>query len=94
MTNFSEAHIDFMKTYEHYKETKTRMFYNQSSDDIAILNYDNSDVMEAIKDIKSIKKYFSKEEIDGCHLKDRDIYYGMMKKLYLLMILRLKECIM
>ena len=38
-TNFTEAHIDFMKTYEHYKETKSRMFYSQSESDIAILNY-------------------------------------------------------
>ena len=69
-TNLSEAHIDFMKTYEHYKETKARMF------DIAIMNYSNSDVMEELKDIKSIKKYFSsKESIEGCHLVDRDIYY-------------------
>ena len=27
LTNFSEAHIDFMKTYSHYTETKSRMFY-------------------------------------------------------------------
>ena len=75
-TNLSEAHIDFMKTYEHYKETKARMFYQQDSVDIAIMNYSNSDVMEELKDIKSIKKYFSsKESIEGCHLVDRDIYY-------------------
>ena len=75
-TNLSEAHIDFMKTYEHYKETKARMFYQQNENDIAIMNYSNSDVMEELKDIKSIKKYFSsKESIEGCHLVDRDIYY-------------------
>ena len=75
-TNFTEAHIDFMKTYEHYKETKSRMFYNQSENDIAILNYSNNDVMEEMKNIKSIKKYFSsKDAIDGCHLVDDDIYY-------------------
>ena len=75
-TNFSEAHIDFMKTYEHYKETKTRMFYNQSKEDIAIMNYDNCDVMDALKNISSSKKYFSsKEDISGCHLVNRDIYY-------------------
>ena len=75
-TNFTEAHIDFMKTYEHYKETKSRMFYSQSENDIAIMNYDNNDVMEKLKDVKSVKKYFSsKESIDGCHLVDRDIYY-------------------
>ena len=76
LTNFSEAHIDFMKTYKHYKNTKSKMFYNQSSDDIAILNYDNEDVMEEMSRIKSEKKFFSSHHaIDGCHLIDRDIYY-------------------
>lgn len=75
-TNFSEAHIDFMKTYDHYKEVKSRMFYNQTSDDIAIMNYDNSDVMEKLNDVISIKRYFSsKEIIDGCHLEGDYIYY-------------------
>ena len=75
-TNLSEAHVDFMKTYEHYKETKARMFYQQNENDIAIMNHSNSDVMEELKNIKSIKKYFSsKESIEGCHLIDRDIYY-------------------
>ena len=75
-TNLSEAHVDFMKTYEHYKETKARMFYQQNENDIAIMNYSNSDVMDELKDIKSIKKYFSSSEsIEGCHLIDRDIYY-------------------
>ena len=76
VTNFSEAHIDFMKTYEHYKEVKAKMFYQQSSSDIAILNHDNLDVLNEMKNLVSQKKYFSsKESIEGCHLKDRDIYY-------------------
>ena len=75
-TNFSPAHIDFMKTYDYYKEVKSRMFYNQSSDDIAIMNYDNNDVMEKLEDVISIKRYFSsKENIDGCHLRGDYIYY-------------------
>ena len=76
VTNFSPAHIDFMKTYDYYKEVKSRMFYNQSSDDIAIMNYDNNDVMEKLEDVISIKRYFSsKENIDGCHLRGDNIYY-------------------
>ena len=75
VTNFSEAHIDFMKTYEHYKETKSRMFYKQDENDIAIMNYSNSDVMEELKNIKSKKKYFSSKDDVGCHLVDKDIYY-------------------
>ena len=75
-TNLSEAHIDFMKTYEHYKEVKSRMFYNQDENDICILNHDNLDVIEECDKVSSIKKYFSsKELITGCHLVDRDIYY-------------------
>ena len=76
VTNFSEAHIDFMKTYEHYKEVKAKMFYQQESDDIAILNYGNDDVMKELEGIVSKKKYFtSKEKCNGCHLVDRDIFY-------------------
>ena len=75
-TNFSEAHIDFMKTYDYYKEVKSRMFYNQTSDDIAIMNYDNNDIMEKLEDVISIKKFFSsKESIDGCYLVGDNIYY-------------------
>ena len=57
ITNFSEAHIDFMKTYEHYKNTKSKMFYNQSSSDVAILNYDDNDVLDEMKNICSEKKF-------------------------------------
>ena len=75
-TNISEAHIDFMKTFEHYKETKARMFYNQSSDDIAIINIENEELMNEIRNIKSKQKYFSsKSEINGCYLSDNKIYY-------------------
>ena len=75
-TNLSEAHIDFMKTYEHYKEVKAKMFYNQDSTDIAIINKNNIDDNNELNNIKSIKKYFSnKEEKDGCYLKDNKIYY-------------------
>ena len=76
MTNLSPAHIDFLKSYDNYKRVKTKLFKNQTHDDIAILNYDNEDVINATKNIKSTKKYFSsKEVIDGCYLKDNHIYY-------------------
>ena len=75
-TNITEAHIDFMKTFEHYKENKAKIFNAQTETDIAILNYDNADVLDAMKNIKSSKKYFSsKSSIDGCHLRDNKIYY-------------------
>lgn len=79
-TNISEAHIDFMKTFEHYKEVKSRMFYNQNADDIAIINIENNEVVDTLSKIKSKTKYFSSaNEINGCYLKDGYIYYYQEK---------------
>ena len=76
MTNIVEAHIDFMKTYEHYKYVKSKLLSNQTESDVAILNKENADLLDAVKDAKSNKKYFSsKEEIDGAYLKDNAVYY-------------------
>ena len=76
MTNLSEAHIDFLKTYDNYKRVKTKIFQNHTKDNVAILNIENDDVMSSTKDIKSTAKYFSsKNEINGCYIKDKAIYY-------------------
>lgn len=76
MTNLSPAHIDFLKSYENYRRVKTKLFQNQTSKDVAILNIDNDDVLTSTKNIKSIVKYFSSSrEINGCYLKDGKIYY-------------------
>lgn len=76
MTNLSPAHIDFLKSYDNYKRVKTKLFQNQTKDDVAILNIDNDDVINSTKDINSTKKYFSsKTSIKGCHLVGDDIYY-------------------
>lgn len=75
ITNYSPAHVDFFKTYENYKKVKSKMFYNQEKDDIAILNMDNSEVLEQMKNIKSQIKYFSKNNQTDCYLKDGFIWY-------------------
>ena len=76
MTNLSEAHIDFLKSYDNYKRVKTKIFQNHDSHNIAVLNYENKDVMDMTKDIKSTKKYFSSErKVDGCYLENDAIYY-------------------
>ena len=77
ITNFSPAHIDFLKSYENYKRVKAKLFQNQTSEDIAILNAENEDVLNETKDIKSTKKYFSsKKKVDGTYLEGNDIYYN------------------
>ena len=76
MTNLSPAHIDFLKSYENYKRVKAKLFKNQTINEVAILNIDNEDVINETKDIKSTVKYFSsKNEINGCYVKDNAIYY-------------------
>ena len=76
LTNISEAHLEFMKTYEHYKEVKAKLFKNQTKDQIAILNMGNEESLRITKGIKSTVKYFTSQgEINGCYLTDKSIYY-------------------
>lgn len=76
LTNISEAHLEFMKTYRHYKEVKEKIFNNQISDDIAITNMENNEALSLVKDVKSTVKYFSSRNIiNGSYIKDGFIYY-------------------
>lgn len=76
MTNITEAHIDFMKTFDHYKYVKSKLLKNQSSSDVAILNKESKELLDCTKDAKSNKKYFSSSSvIDGAYLLDDSIYY-------------------
>ena len=76
LTNISEAHIEFMKTYDHYKDVKKRIFTNQINSDIAITNMENDEALSLVKDIRASVKYFSsKNIINGAYIKDGSIYY-------------------
>ena len=76
LTNLSPAHIDFLKTYDNYKRVKTKIFQNHTSKNIAVLNFEDEEVMNSTKNIKSTIKYFSsKKDINGCYIKDKSIYY-------------------
>lgn len=76
MTNLSPAHIDFFKNYDNYKNVKLKLFKNQTENDVAILNIENSDVMEGTKNILADSKYFSSSNsINGSYFNDGKIYY-------------------
>lgn len=76
LTNISEAHIEFMKTYEHYKEVKKRLFQNQTREDKVITNMDNNEAMNLLKDVKATMKYFSSSlAINGAYLENNEIHY-------------------
>lgn len=79
LTNISETHIDFHDSYDRYKMMKKRIFNNHTIDDLAILNFDNEEVMNLTNDIISKKYYFSKNNKQKCYIKESAIYYDEEK---------------
>lgn len=75
LTNLTPTHIDFLDTYENYKNTKKRIFNNHTSDDIAILNLNNADEMDLTKDINSHKIFFSSTNPTDICISDGYITY-------------------
>ena len=76
LTNLSQVHLDFHgNSYDNYKNTKKKLFLNMNEEDVAFLNYNNSDVVELTKDLKTNKKYFSTNTKTDCYLKDNKIYF-------------------
>lgn len=76
MTNIDVAHIEFMKTYEHYKEVKSRIIRNMDSNNVAIVNGECDELLNTIKDFDVNFKYFSsKRDNVASYLKDNAIYY-------------------
>lgn len=76
LTNISPTHLDLHGTYEKYRDTKKGIFNNHNASSIAILNYDNSDVLEITKDIPSKKEYFSSKEHKDAYICNDAIYYN------------------
>ena len=75
LLNLVHAHIDFHGTYDKYMEMKKRIFNNHSEFDLAILNYNNEDVLNLTNDIKSKKMYFSNNKEKDAYIKENAIYY-------------------
>lgn len=75
LTNLSPAHIDFFGDYETYQDVKLKLFKNQTSNDLAILNLDNYDSMKKTSNLKAKKMYFSvKEKTDASYLNSNLMY--------------------
>ncbi len=62
LLNITEDHLDRYQSFSDYIEAKRRIFLNQTYDDIAILNYDDPNVIESSKEINPKKVFFSLEE--------------------------------
>lgn len=80
LTNIFDAHLDFVGSKENYINIKKRIFSHHKKEDLAVLNYDNKDVLNSTNDILSYKEYFSKNNTNAkCYMIDNDIYYDNKK---------------
>jgi UDP-N-acetylmuramoylalanine--D-glutamate ligase len=89
LTNLYQVHLDHFKTYDNYKKTKMKIFNNQTSDDVAILNKGDQEVYELTKNLKAQKLYFSSRvNADICIKDDALVYNG--EKVALISDIRVK----
>jgi UDP-N-acetylmuramoylalanine--D-glutamate ligase len=62
LLNITEDHLDRYPTYEAYIEAKARIFLNQNSGDLSILNRDDPIVRKLGKQVRARKIHFSLKE--------------------------------
>lgn len=78
MMNLYPAHLDYHHSLEAYLEAKLRMFANQTQDDIAILPYDQPELLPHFEALKARKFFFSKRQpvARGAFVQDGIIVYA------------------
>lgn len=59
LLNITEDHLDRYPRYKDYIEAKAKIFSNQNSGDLALLNQDDPEVMKLAKGVKARKFFFS-----------------------------------
>ena len=62
LLNITEDHLDRYPSYDDYIEAKVRIFTNQNSGDLAVLNRDDPIVMQYKEEVKAKKVLFSLRE--------------------------------
>ncbi|CDQ40207.1 MULTISPECIES: UDP-N-acetylmuramoyl-L-alanine--D-glutamate ligase [Virgibacillus] len=77
LLNIFEAHLDYHKTLENYKQAKFNIFKNQTSDDYLVYNANDESIIEAVKASYAIKIPFSvKEKVaDGAWMDENSLYF-------------------
>jgi UDP-N-acetylmuramoylalanine--D-glutamate ligase len=75
--NLAPDHIDRYKNYSEYTHTKEKVFQNQDTGDIAILNYDAREVRSIGERIKAEKIFVStRESVGVIYIKNNYFYCG------------------
>jgi UDP-N-acetylmuramoylalanine--D-glutamate ligase len=82
LLNITEDHLDRYARYEDYIEAKVRIFANQNSGDVAILNRDDPIVMKYGANVQARKVFFSlKEKLqEGAYSNGRSILLRLGKE--------------
>ncbi|MDP5273155.1 UDP-N-acetylmuramoyl-L-alanine--D-glutamate ligase [Chengkuizengella axinellae] len=77
LLNIYETHLDYHVTLEDYVESKKNLFKNQSSDEIAVLNWDDETCRNIAKEIQAdILPISTKKQLDyGVYINDHKIIY-------------------
>lgn len=77
LLNIYEAHLDYHKTLENYKNAKYNIFRNQTSDDYLVYNDDDPVLRGAVKNANSVKIPFSitNQKEDGAWADTTSIYF-------------------
>lgn len=76
LTNLSQVHLDMFGNYENYKNNKLGIFKHHTSNDIAIINGNDKDVLDLTKNIPSNKICFNSEKKSDIYIDNEIIYYG------------------
>jgi len=78
LLNIYEAHLDYHKTLENYKQAKFNIFKNQTKEDYLIYNVDNHSVNHGAASAKSIKIPFSTTQqlTSGAWIDDNYLYFN------------------
>lgn len=75
ITNITPDHLNWHKTFEHYKNAKKKVFKNQDNNDFTILNYDDEELRDMKEDINGNLIFFSSTEVldKGIYIEDENI---------------------
>ncbi|WP_117169803.1 UDP-N-acetylmuramoyl-L-alanine--D-glutamate ligase [Paraliobacillus sediminis] len=78
MLNLFQAHLDYHKTFENYKDAKARIFVNQTEEDYLVYNASDSEIAELIENTMATKVPFSlseKELTNGAWCDETYVYF-------------------
>jgi len=77
VTNIFEAHLDYHGTKEEYIRAKANVFKNQTEEDFAVVNFDDENVLEMVKECKATIVPFSSTKVvsNGAYVKDGSIFF-------------------